>query len=142
MHPIDQTSTAHQPYPEGKRVDLLAVVYRLFDIIISGARYHLVATSDSSAAVDPQSGHVHSVNLGSFWSASPTTGLNPLASPKSQILSSQSELTSRLPGFRSRWMTFAEWMYYTSALTRMSLEEIHLHPSEELVEEELDVGVW
>jgi hypothetical protein len=30
-------------------VDLLAVVYRLFDIIISGARYHLVATSNPSA---------------------------------------------------------------------------------------------
>lgn len=36
---------------------------------------------------------------------------NPLASPKSQILSSQSALTRRFPGLRSRWSTRAEWMY-------------------------------
>jgi hypothetical protein len=32
------------------------------------------------------------------------------ASPKSQILSSQLAFSSRLLGFRSRWITFAEWM--------------------------------
>ena len=62
--------------------------------MISGARYHRVAT--------------YSVMYPAFSSGSME---KPLARPKSQILSSQSALTRRLPGFRSRWRTLAEWMY-------------------------------
>ena len=39
------------------------------------------------------------------------SGSMALANPKSQILSRQLLLTRRLPGFRSRWMTPAEWRY-------------------------------
>lgn len=80
--------------------------------MISGARYHLVAT--------------YSVK----WVAV-SFGLDskPLLSPKSQIFSSQSALTSKLPGFRSRWMTEAECTYFmpssqvsdTSSLLRESI---------------------
>jgi hypothetical protein len=63
--------------------------------MISGALYHRVAT--------------YSVMYPAFSSGSME---KPLASPKSQILSSQSALTSRLPGLRSRCSTFAEWMYF------------------------------
>lgn len=38
-------------------------------------------------------------------------------------------------------MTFAEWIYCPSAFVRISLGENHLHSSEELVEEELDMGI-
>ena len=62
--------------------------------MISGALYHLVAT--------------YSVMYPAFSSGST---LKPLAKPKSQILSSQSALTRRLPGLRSRWRTLALWMY-------------------------------
>lgn len=34
------------------------------------------------------------------------------ASPKSQILRSQLAFNKRLLGFRSRWSTLAEWMYF------------------------------
>jgi hypothetical protein len=62
--------------------------------MISGARYHRVAT--------------YSVIYPAFSSGSIE---KPRARPKSQILSSQSALTSRLPGLRSRCSTLAEWMY-------------------------------
>ena len=73
-------------------------VYILKESMISGARYHRVAT--------------YSVIIVGFSSGS---ALNPLLSPKSQILSSQSALTSKFPGLRSRWTTDAEWMYLIPA---------------------------
>lgn len=49
MHPIDHTSTAlvsvDRMFASWATPDSLAVVYRLFDSMISGALYHLVATS-------------------------------------------------------------------------------------------------
>ena len=39
------------------------------------------------------------------------TSEKPRASPKSQIFNSQSAFTSKLPGFKSRCKTFAEWIY-------------------------------
>ena len=70
----------------------------LYTSMISGARYHRVAT--------------YSVMIVGFSSGAE---LKPLLSPKSQIFSSQSALTSRLPGFRSRCTTEAEWMYFIPA---------------------------
>lgn len=63
--------------------------------------YHLVATY---SVIGPPGGI-------EFGSHSVGSGRNPRANPKSQILSSQSALTSRFPGLRSRCMTLAEWMY-------------------------------
>lgn len=59
----------------------------------SGALYHLVAT--------------YSVNTLAL------TFLNRgLARPKSQILRSQFEFTSKFLGLRSLWTILAEWMYF------------------------------
>lgn len=66
--------------------------------MISGARYHLVATY---SVMKPWL---------AIWASAGSVS-KPRASPKSQILSSQSALTSRLPGLRSRCRTEAEWMY-------------------------------
>lgn len=63
--------------------------------MISGARYQRVATY-SVICVGSSSG----------------LDSKPLLSPKSHIFSSQSEFTSKFPGFRSRWTTAAECMYF------------------------------
>jgi hypothetical protein len=90
------------------QADVLAVPYRLSEStnqylhhlatkadyahrkasMISGARYHRVATY--SVICVPESSDLSS---------------KPRLRPKSQILSSQSALTRRLPGLRSRWTT-------------------------------------
>lgn len=72
--------------------------------MISGARYHRVATY---SVIKPW----FAAFLAVPWPF--PAGLYPRASPKSQILSSQSAFTSKLPGLRSRWSTFAEWMYFS-----------------------------
>lgn len=61
--------------------------------MISGARYHLVATYSVMKPVSPP-----------FGSAVVTL----LASPKSHTLRSQFAFSNRFEGFRSRWMTSAE----------------------------------
>ena len=63
------------------------LVYAVEDRSNSGGRYHRVTTYSVSAC-EPES--------------------TPRARPKSQILRSQFLFTSRLPGLRSRWSTFAE----------------------------------
>lgn len=67
----------------------------LYASIISGARYHRVAT--------------YSVKCEAFSSG---VSSKPLLRPKSQILSSQSAFTRRFPGLRSRCMTPAEWINF------------------------------
>ena len=79
MQPTDQMS-----------IDL---VYPLEFSMISGARYHLVATYSVRKPV---------------WSCS---GSATRARPKSQILRSQVVFSSRFEGLRSRCNTFAECMY-------------------------------
>ena len=66
--------------------------------ITSGARYQRVATY--SVICDVPSSGVES---------------KPRLKPKSHILSSQSELTSRFPGLRSRCTTEAECTYFMPA---------------------------
>eukprot|EP01139_Manchomonas_bermudensis_P001392 Amastigsp_a1887_57.p7 type:complete len:105 gc:universal Amastigsp_a1887_57:571-885(+) len=70
----------------------IAFVYSAHESMTSGARYHRVATYSV-------------INPAWFCSGSATR-----ASPKSQILRSQFELRRMFEGFRSRWMTCAEWM--------------------------------
>ena len=82
MHPIDQMSTVTQARAsvqmmaaltiKNETVDSLPVVYRRKLSMISGARYHRVAT--------------YSVN-GAPRSPPKPSGWNPRARPKSQILS-------------------------------------------------------
>lgn len=67
----------------------LTCVYMRKESMTSGARYHLVATY---SVMKPCS-------LG--WAVT-----DDLAKPKSQTLRSQLAFSSRLEGFRSRWMTF------------------------------------
>ena len=53
MQPIDHTSTVAislRSHEKSGCIDSLAVVYRLFDNMISGALYHLVATSTAVSA--------------------------------------------------------------------------------------------
>ena len=71
-------------------------MHHLNESMISGALYHLVAT--------------YSVRLPPMCSSG--TASKPRLKPKSQIFNSQSEFTNRLPGFRSRWMTEAECIYF------------------------------
>lgn len=55
IQPIDQTSTILiNCYPPScMKKDLLAVVYELLDSMTSGARYHLVATSNPQSVTFP-----------------------------------------------------------------------------------------
>ncbi|KAH3668815.1 hypothetical protein OGAPHI_002570 [Ogataea philodendri] len=76
MQPTDHTS--------------IAVVYSWNVSMISGARYHLVATY---SVMNPKL---------SSWEATER------ASPKSQILRSQLEFSSKFEGLRSLWSTLAE----------------------------------
>lgn len=76
MHPTLQTS--------------MAFVYSLKVSIISGARYHLVATY---SVMKPELSSVDAADL---------------ASPKSQTFKSQFALSNKFEGLRSRCRTFAE----------------------------------
>lgn len=76
MHPTLQTS--------------IALVYSLKVNMISGARYHLVATY---SVMKPELSSVEAADL---------------ARPKSQTFKSQLALSKRLEGLRSRCSTFAE----------------------------------
>lgn len=69
-------------------------VSRSYVNMISGARYHLVATYSVMKPVSPPFGCAVCVDL---------------ANPKSHTLRSQLALSSKFDGFRSRWMTSAEW---------------------------------
>jgi hypothetical protein len=80
MHPTLQTS--------------MALVYSLKVSMISGARYHLVATY---SVINPELSSVEAADL---------------ARPKSQTLRSQLALSSKLDGFKSRCSTFAECMAF------------------------------
>ena len=116
MQPIDQTSTIQASVRSLCKKCLpysLAVLYflqasvrnsndgstfkksHLYASIISGARYHRVAT--------------YSVKCEAFSSGMAS---KPLLRPKSQILSSQSAFTRRFPGLRSRCITPAEWINF------------------------------
>lgn len=72
----------------------MAFVYSLNVSMISGARYHLVATY---SVMNPELSSVDAADL---------------ASPKSQTFKSQLALSKRLEGLRSRWRTFAECMAF------------------------------
>lgn len=72
----------------------ITLVYCLNVNIISGARYHRVATYSVIKPV--------SVPLGSAV-------FTDRAKPKSHTFKSQFALSNRLEGLRSRWMTSAEW---------------------------------
>ena len=72
----------------------MAFVYSLNVSIISGARYHLVATY---SVMNPELSSVDAADL---------------ASPKSQTFKSQLALSKRFEGLRSRWRTFAECMAF------------------------------
>jgi hypothetical protein len=68
----------------------------------------------------------------------------PRLKPKSHILSSQSELTSRFPGLRSRWITEAECTYFMpTPINKMSGEkrvtEAVRYTSQDLVRKILDM---
>jgi hypothetical protein len=77
------------------RRGVVTFVYILKESMISGARYHLVAT--------------YSVMMPT--SLPPTTLVLTLrARPKSQTLRSQLALRRRLAGLRSRWTMSALWM--------------------------------
>lgn len=82
----------------------LAFVYIRNDSMTSGARYHLVATSETvrsqrmARESDP-----HSVMKPCSLFGDAVCVL--LAKPKSHTLRSQLAFSSRLDGFRSRWMT-------------------------------------
>ncbi len=99
----------------------------LYASIISGALYQRVAT--------------YSVI---FVGLSSGAELNPLLRPKSQTFSSQSAFTNKLPGFKSRWTTDAEWMYFMPAifavisLERRRTEKI-LRTTENLIYEILNM---
>lgn len=82
MQPTDHTS--------------MALVYSLKVNMISGARYHLVATY---SVMKPEL---------SSWEAAER------ARPKSHTLRSQLALRSRLEGFRSRCRTLAECMAFNA----------------------------
>ncbi|OMH83014.1 hypothetical protein AX774_g3491 [Zancudomyces culisetae] len=85
MHPTDHISTALE--------------YSLYDNMISGALYHLVATySVMSPAPSPPC----------------TSTFTPLANPKSHTFKSQFEFSNRLLGFKSLWRTFAECIYFSA----------------------------
>ncbi len=81
--------------------------------MISGALYHRVATYSVMIVV--------------------CSGVesNPRLKPKSQILSSQSAFTSRLPGFKSLCTTDAEWMYFNPFQT-MSISLVGAQPYTDL----------
>ncbi|KAG6542722.1 hypothetical protein Mapa_015881 [Marchantia paleacea] len=68
----------------------MAAVYSLQFSNSSGARYHRVTTYSVIKSVSDV----------------------VRANPKSQIFKSQFALRSKLLGFRSRWRTFAEWIYF------------------------------
>lgn len=72
----------------------MAFVYSLNVSMISGARYHLVATY---SVMNPELSSVDAADL---------------ASPKSQTFKSQLALSKRLEGLRSRCRTFAECMAF------------------------------
>lgn len=96
------------PHVDGLRVSTLprldpTFAYILNESITSGARYHLVATSDRQQAETRLSSHsvMKPCSLG-------TEVCVLRASPKSQTLRSQLAFSSRLDGLRSRWMTVRE----------------------------------
>lgn len=128
----------------GTKISLAKPSFRLANNLTSGALYHLVATylqdPTPHQSVNCQTiqrinyDEAHSViNPAAPCAANSGSVSNPLASPKSHILSSQSAFTwksinsqiewhvlgknwlrrtSRFPGLRSRCKTLAEWMYW------------------------------
>ena len=74
----------------------IALVYSLNVSIISGARYHLVATY---SVMNPELSSVEAADR---------------ARPKSQTFRSQLALSRRFDGLRSRWRTFAECMAFSA----------------------------
>src|SRR5580658_3023925 len=72
------------------------LVYILNDSMISGARYHLVAT--------------YSVIIPALPPLCAPDAFTILARPKSHTFRSQLAFTRRLAGFRSRWTMPALWM--------------------------------
>ena len=112
IHPTDQMS--------------IALVYPFALSIISGARYHLVATYSVKSPTWFCTGStilkILKMMVNAFLLSSVSNNLRRkhyelvneikyLAIVKSQIFKSQLALTNKFDGFRSRCNTFAEWMY-------------------------------
>jgi hypothetical protein len=97
MHPTAQRSIAYRAVSTAndQRPKPPTLVYILNESMISGARYHRVATYSV-------------INPASFPCAVEVLTLR--AKPKSHTLRSQFALSKRFAGFRSRWTMSALWM--------------------------------